>query len=55
MLGNIEGRRTMENEMTGWHHRHDGQEFELGLGVDDGQGGLTCCNSGGLKEAGLSD
>ena len=50
MLGNIEGRRTMENEMTGWHHRHDGHEFELGLGVDDGQGSLAYCRPRGHKD-----
>ena len=30
MLGKIEGRRkgTTEDEMVGWHHGHDGLEFE---------------------------
>ena len=31
MLGKIEGRRRRgltEDEMTGWHHRLDGHEFE---------------------------
>ena len=30
MLGKIEGGRkgTTEDEMVGWHHRHDGDEFE---------------------------
>ena len=31
MLGKIEGRRRRgltEDEMTGWHHRLDGREFE---------------------------
>ena len=27
-----------EVEMVGWHHRLDGHEFELALGVGDGQG-----------------
>ena len=27
-----------EDEMAGWHHRH---EFEQALGVVDGQGGLA--------------
>ena len=31
-----------EDEMTGWHHRLDGHEFELTLGVGDGHGGLAC-------------
>ena len=29
MLGKIEGGRGMtEDEMVGWHHRHNGHEFE---------------------------
>ena len=39
-----------EDEMVGWHHHLNGHEFELALGVDDGQGGLTCCSPGGCKE-----
>ena len=35
---------------AGWHHRLDGCEFEWTPGVGDGQGGLACCNSWGLKE-----
>ena len=27
-----------EDEMVGWHHRHDGHEFEQALRVGDGQG-----------------
>ena len=27
--------------MVGWHHRHNGHEFEQALGVGDGQGGLA--------------
>ena len=30
-----------EDEMVGWHHRSDGQEFEQAPGVGDGQGGLV--------------
>ena len=30
-----------EDEMVGWHHRLDRQEFEQALGVSDGQGGLV--------------
>ena len=33
-----------ENEMVGWHHWHDGHEFDEALGVGDGQGSLTCCS-----------
>ena len=37
--------------MAGWHHRLDRHEFELTLGVGDGQGGLECCDSWGRKES----
>ena len=40
-----------EDEMAGWHHRLDGHEFEWTPGVGDGQGGLVCCDSWGLKES----
>ena len=30
-----------EDEMDGWHHRLEGQEFDQALGVGDGQGGLV--------------
>ena len=40
-----------ENEMAGWHHRLDGHEFKWIPGVDDGQGGLACCNLWGRKES----
>ena len=40
-----------EDEMVGWHHHLNGHEFELALGVDDGQGGLTCCGPWGRKES----
>ena len=54
MLGGIWGQKekgTTEDEMAGWHHRLDGHEFEWTLGVGDGQGGLTCCDSWGHKES----
>ena len=37
--------------MVGWNHRLYGHEFELSLGVGDGQGGLACCGSWGRKES----
>ena len=40
-----------EDEMAGWHHWLDGCESEWTLGVGDGQGGLTCCDSWGRKES----
>ena len=53
MLGKIEGgqeKGTTEDEMFGWHHWLNGHELESTPGVGYGQGGLTCCNSWGLKE-----
>ena len=38
-----------EDEMVGWHHRHDGHEFEQVPGVGDGQGSLACCSPWGHK------
>ena len=39
-----------EDEVAGWHHRLEGHEFEQGLGIGDGQGGLVYCCSWGYKE-----
>ena len=36
--------------MVGWHHRHDGREFEQTLGDSEGQGCLECCSPWGCKE-----
>ena len=38
-----EEKGTTEKEMVGWHHQHDGHEFELALGVGDRQGSLLSC------------
>ena len=46
-----EEKGTTEVEMAAWHHQLDGHEFELTLGVGDGQGGLACCDSWGRKES----
>ena len=40
-----------EDEMVGWHHRLDGNEFEQAPGVGDGQGVLACRDSWGRKES----
>ena len=40
---------TTEDEMAGWHHWLDGRESEWTPGVGDGQGGLACCDSWGLR------
>ena len=42
---------TTEDEMATWHHWLNEREFEWTPGVDDGQGGLAYCNSGGRKES----
>ena len=46
---------TTEDEMTGWHHRLDGHEFEWTPGDGDGQGGLACCDSWGHKESDMTE
>ena len=46
-----EEKGTAENEMVRWHHLLDGHGFGCTLGVGDGQGGLVCCSSWGLKES----
>ena len=40
----------IEDEMVGWHHQHNGHEFEQTLVVGDGQGGLACCSPWGCKK-----
>ena len=39
-----------QDEMVGWHHWLDGNEFEWTPGVGDERGGLACCSSWGRKE-----
>ena len=46
-----EEKGTTEDEMVGWHHWLNGHEFELTLGVDDGQGYLACCSPWSHKES----
>ena len=46
-----EEKGTTEDEMVGWHHQFNGQEFEQALGVGDGQGSLVCCSPWGFKES----
>ena len=40
-----------EDEMTGWHHRLNGDEFEQIPGDGEGQGSLACCSPWGCKES----
>ena len=46
-----EEKGTTEDEIAGWHHRFNGHEFGWTPGVGDGQEGLVCCGSMGLKES----
>ena len=58
MLEKTEGRSRKKgmtkDEMVGWHHRHDGHEFEQAPGIDDGQGDLVCCSPWGHKESDMT-
>ena len=49
MLGEIEGRRTTEDEMVGWHHQLSGYEFEQAPGRTGKPGTLQ---SMGLQRVG---
>ena len=58
MLGKIEDKKEKgmtEDEMVGWHHQVNGHGFGWTLGVGDGQGGLACCGSRGLKESDMTE
>ena len=39
-----------EDEMVGWYHRLNGDEFGWTLGAGVGEGGLACCGSWSRKE-----
>ena len=44
-----------EDEMVGWHHQRDRDQFEQVPGVGDEQGSLECCNSWGRKESDMTE
>ena len=44
-----------EDEMVEWHYGLNVHEFGQALGVGDGQGGLACCSSWGLKESDMTE
>ena len=50
-----EEKGTTEDEMVGWHHRHNGYGFGWTLGVGDAQGSLVCCRSWGRKESDMTE
>ena len=51
MLGKFEGRGKGDDREwdVGWHHRHNGPEFEQALGDGEGQGSLVFCSPWGHK------
>ena len=51
----LQEKGTTEDEMVGWHQRHNGHGFGWTLGVGDGQGGLVYCSSWGRKESDMTD
>ena len=50
-----EEKGTTEDEIAGWHHWLNGHGFGWTLAVGDGQGGLACCGSWGLKESDMAE
>jgi len=38
-----------EDEIVGWHHRLNRNEFEQTLGDGEGQGSLVCCSLWGCR------
>ena len=50
-----EEKGTIQDEMVGWHHQLNGHEFELALGVGDGQGSLVCCSPWGRRESDMTE
>ena len=51
----MEEKGSTENEMVGWHHQHNGQEFEQTLGNSEGQGSLACCSPWNHKELDMTE
>ena len=50
-----EEKRMTEDEIIGWHHQLDGQEFEQDPGVDAGQGSLACCRPWSHKKSDMTE
>ena len=44
-----------EDEMVGYHHRLNENEFKKTPGVGDGQGGLACCSPWDCKESDMTE
>ena len=45
----------MTEEMVGWHHQLNGNEFEQTPGDGEGQGTLVCCSPWGHKESDVTE
>ena len=45
-----EKKEAAKDEMVGWHHQHNGHEFEQTPGDSEGQENLSCCIPWGCKE-----
>ena len=50
-----EEKGTTEDEMVGWHHQLNGQEFEQAPRHDEGQGSLACCSPWGRKQLDMTE
>ena len=44
-----------EDEIVGWHHQLNGDEFEQALGDAEGEGSLACCSPWGCKESDMTE
>ena len=44
-----------EDEMVGWHHRLNGNEFEQALGDGERQGSLASCSLWSHKESDMTE
>ena len=44
-----------EDEMIGWHHQLNGDDFEQTPGVGDGQEGLECCSLWDHKKSEMTE
>ena len=50
-----EEKGTTEDEMVGWHHRLNGNEFEQTPGDGEGQIRLVCCGPWGSKDLDMTE
>ena len=44
-----------QGKMVGWHHWHNGHEFEQTLGDGEEQGSLLCCSLWGSKDSDITE